>query len=97
LLSDIRGFVFDVYGTDHDAVHRRTIPLVPRRLADVIHANFSVIEETSWEWLSDLPQKGKLGRGYEVVGYVLKSSKDDMHDDWHRSDKKEIKPMPGSS
>jgi hypothetical protein len=73
LLSDIRGFVFDVYGTEHDAAHRRTMPLVPRTLPDLVRGNFSVIEEEQWEWLADLPEKGKLGRGYEVVGYVLNS------------------------
>ncbi len=71
LLSDIRGFVFDVYGTDHDAQHRRTMPLVPRALTDMVHDNFTIKEEAHWEWLTDLPEKGKLGRGYEVVGYVL--------------------------
>ena len=71
LLSDIRGFVFDVYGTDHDAQHRRTMPLVPRTLPDIVRDNFMVREEAHWEWLTDLPEKGKLGRGYEVVGYIL--------------------------
>jgi len=71
LLSDIRGFVFEVYGTDHDAEHRRTMPLVPRILPDLIRENFVVMEEVHWEWLTDLPEKGKLGRGYEVVGYLL--------------------------
>jgi len=73
LLSDVRGFVFNVYGTDHDAAHRRSIPLVPRMLPDLVRASFSVIEEARWEWLTDLPERGKLGRGYEVVGYVLSS------------------------
>jgi len=66
LLSDIRGFAFE-----HDVEHRRTIPLVPRTLPDLIKENFSVIEEAHWEWLSDLPGEGRLGRGYEVVGYIL--------------------------
>ncbi len=73
LLSDIRGFVFNVHGTDHDAVHRRVIPLVPRTLPDLVRNNFTVMEEAHWEWLTDLPEKDKLGRGYEVVGYVLSS------------------------
>ena len=73
LLSDIRGFVFDVYGTDHDAQHRRSMPLVPRTLLQMVRDNFTIKEEAHWEWLTDLPQKGKLGRGYEVVGYVLSS------------------------
>jgi hypothetical protein len=72
LLSDIRGFVFEVYGTEHDAAHRRSMPLVPRTLPDLIRENFTISEEAHWEWLTDLPTQGKLGRGYEVVGYVLK-------------------------
>lgn len=71
LLSDIRGFVFDVYNTDHDAEHRRSMPLVPRALPDIIRENFMIREEAHWEWLTDLPEKGQLGRGYEVAGYVL--------------------------
>ena len=74
LISDVRGFVFDVYegtGTNHDAGHRRTIPLVPRTLFDMVCETFAVVEEAHWEWLTDLPEKDKLGRGYEVVGYVL--------------------------
>lgn len=71
LLTDMRGFVFEVYGTDHDAAHRRTIPLVPRTLPDLICENFTVKEERHWEWLTDLPEKERLGRGYEVAGYVL--------------------------
>ncbi len=73
LLSDIRGFVFDVYGTGHDAQHRRTMPLVPRTLPDIIRDNFTIQEEAHWEWLTDLPEKGKFGRGYEVAGYILKA------------------------
>jgi hypothetical protein len=73
LLSDVRGFVFDTYGSDHDAEHRRTIPLVPRTLPDLVQASFTIIEEVSWEWLTDLPEQGKLGRGYQVAGYVLSS------------------------
>jgi len=71
LLYDMRGFVFEVHGTDHDAEHRRAIPLVPRTLSNLIRDNFTVQEATDWEWLTDLPEKGKLGRGYEVAGYVL--------------------------
>ena len=67
LLTDIRGFAFE-----HDVEHRRTIPLVPRTLPDLVRENFSVLEEAHWEWLSDLPGEGKLGRGYEVVGYLLR-------------------------
>ena len=72
LLSDIRGFAFSVYGTDHDAQqHRRTIPLVPRIFPELVRNNFSVLEEAKWEWITDLPEGERLGRGYEVVGYVL--------------------------
>ena len=67
LLSDIRGFAFE-----HDVEHRRTIPLAPRTLPDLVKENFSVLEEAHWEWVSDLPGEGKLGRGYEVVGYLLR-------------------------
>lgn len=71
LLSDVRGFAFNVYGTDHDAEHRRTIPVVPRTLSDLVRENFAVIEEAHWDWLTDLPEKGRSGRGYEVIGLVL--------------------------
>ncbi len=71
LLSDVRGFAFSVYGTDHDARHRRSIPLVPRAFFDLVPEHFTIKEEAHWEWLSDLPQNEKLGRGYEVVGYIL--------------------------
>lgn len=74
LLSDIRGFVFDVYGTDHDAQHRRTMPLVPRTLPDMVCEHFTIVEERNWEWLSDLPENERLGRGYEVAGYILQAS-----------------------
>ncbi len=74
LLSDIRGFVFNVHGTDHDASHRRSIPLVPRTLPELVEQHFSIIAEQKWEWLTDLPEKERPGRGYEVVGYVLKAS-----------------------
>jgi hypothetical protein len=74
LITDIRGFVFDVYGTDHDAQHRRTMPLVPRTLPDMVREHFIVVEERNWEWLSDLPEKERLGRGYEVAGYILQAS-----------------------
>src|SRR5712692_7107310 len=71
LLSDVRGFVFDVYGTGNDTEHRRTMPLVPSILPELVREDFAVIEEAHWEWLADLPEAGKLGRGYKVVGYVL--------------------------
>lgn len=72
LLSDIRGFVFNVYGTDHDATHRRAIPLVPRTFPDLVHDNFTILEEQHWEWITDLPENDRPGRGYEVSGYVLR-------------------------
>ena len=71
LLSDVHGFVFDVYGTDHDAEHRRTIPIVPRTFPELVRDHFAVIEEARWDWLTDLPEKGRLGRGYEVSGSVM--------------------------
>ena len=70
LLSDIRGFVFNVHGTDHDATHRRTLPLVPRTFPDLVCDTFEVIEEQQWEWITDLPENERPGRGYEVSGYV---------------------------
>lgn len=72
LLSDVRGFVFDIH-SGNDKQHRRTLPLVPRTLPDLVRENFAVLEEAHWEWISDLPGKDKLGRGYEVVGYVLRA------------------------
>ncbi len=71
LISDIRGFAFSVYGTDHDAQHRRFIPLVPRTFPELVKGNFTVLEEKQWEWITDLPEGERLGRGYEVAGYVL--------------------------
>jgi hypothetical protein len=72
LLSDIRGFVFNVYGTDHDAAHRRIMPLIPRTFPELVSGAFNIIEEAHWEWLTDLPEKERPGRGYEVTGYILK-------------------------
>jgi len=72
LISDIRGFAFSVYGTDHDAQHRRLIPLVPRTFPELVTENFTVLEEKQWEWITDLPEGERLGRGYEVAGYILK-------------------------
>ena len=74
LLTDIRGFVFTIHGTDHDAAHRRALPLVPRTFPDLVHAAFEIVEEVHWEWLTDLPTKDRPGRGYEVVGYLLTHS-----------------------
>jgi len=75
LLSDVRGFVFDVSVTDNDAQHRRTLPIMPRGLAELVGESFTVLEEHHWEWITDLPEERKLGRGYEVVGYVLSTVK----------------------
>ena len=75
ILSDVRGFVFEVFGTENDAQHRRTLPVVPRSLPELVRESFHVMEERHWEWITDLPGEGKLGRGYEVVGYVLNSIK----------------------
>lgn len=74
LLSDIRGFVFNVYGTDHDATHRRVMPLVPRAFPDLVKNSFTILEESQWEWITDLPEGERLGRGYEVMGYVLRAN-----------------------
>jgi hypothetical protein len=71
LICDVRGFVFDVNGAGNNAGHHRTIPLVPRVFFDLVRGTFTVLEEAQWEWITDLPERGKLGRGYEVVGYVL--------------------------
>lgn len=71
LLSDIRGFVFNVYGTDHDAAHRRIIPLVPRTFPELVRAAFPHAEAVHWEWLTDLPEQERPGRGYEIAGYIL--------------------------
>ncbi len=75
LLSDVRGFVFEVLGTASDLQPRRTLPIVPRSLPELVRESFHVIEELNWEWITDLPAEGKLGRGYEVVGYVLQTEK----------------------
>ncbi len=74
LLCDVRGFAFNVSGTDHDAEHRRTIPLVPRAFPEFVRQAFDIVEERRWEWISDLPERDRPGRGYEVVGYILTSS-----------------------
>lgn len=71
LLSDIRGFAFNVQGTDHDATHRRYIPLVPRVFPELVQSAFHIVEETKWDWVTDLPAEGRIGRGYEVAGYIL--------------------------
>ncbi len=71
LLSDVRGFAFNVQGTDHDAAHRRYMPLVPRVFPELVQSVFRIVEEIKWDWVTDLPAEGRVGRGYEVAGYVL--------------------------
>ena len=71
MLSDIRGFVFNVHGTDHDAAHRRAMPLVPRSFFEQVQSTFHVTNEEQWEWITDLPTDERPGRGYEVAGYIL--------------------------
>ena len=75
LLSDVRGFVFEDSGTDGSSQHRRGLPIVPRSFPELVRESFHIIEEQNWEWISDIPAEGKLGRGYEVVGYILKTEK----------------------
>jgi hypothetical protein len=41
-----------------------------------VRENFAVIEEAHWDWLTDLPGKGGLGRGYEVIGLALDLSRE---------------------
>ena len=53
----------------------RRYQLFHARLPELVRECFHVIEERHWEWITDLPGEGKLGRGYEVVGYVLKTEK----------------------
>ncbi len=73
LLSDVRGFIFSASGTENDTQHRRTLPVVPRGLTELVRESFTVLEERQWEWITDLPEEGKLGRGYEVGGYELRA------------------------
>ncbi len=75
LLSDVRGFVFSASDIENDTQHRRSLPVIPRRFTELVRENFTVLEEREWEWITDLQEEGKLGRGYEVVGYVLSSNK----------------------
>ncbi len=75
LLSDVRGFVFADSDNENDAQHRRTLPVVPRVLTELVRESFTLLEERHWEWITDLPEKGKLGRGYEVGGYVFSAAK----------------------
>jgi hypothetical protein len=71
LLTDVRGFVFKISDTEHASQPRQALPIVPRTFPDLVRQNFHVIEEHQWEWIADLPEGDKLGRGYEVVGYIF--------------------------
>jgi hypothetical protein len=71
LLSDVRGFVFKVSSAEHGSQPRQALPIVPRSFPELVRESFYVIEERHWEWITDLPAEGKLGRGYEVVGNIL--------------------------
>jgi len=73
LLSDVRGFAFKVSGTEHVSQPRQTLSIVPRSFLELVQESFNIIEERHWEWIIDLPGEGKFGRGYEVVGYILKT------------------------
>ena len=75
LLSDVRGFVFEDSGIDGNSQGRHGLPIVPRSFPELVRESFHVIEEQNWEWITDLPAEGKLGRGYEIVGYILKTEK----------------------
>lgn len=81
LLTDIRGFAFTVLGTDHDAAHRRDMPLVPRAFFDLVRETFIIREERRWEWISDLPTNNRPGRGYEVIGYMLEKEEQIVNTD----------------
>ncbi|MGH2506469.1 MAG: hypothetical protein ACRDHZ_03495 [Ktedonobacteraceae bacterium] len=72
LLCDQRGFVFDAPNAQISSEHRRGIPLVPRAFFTQVESTFRVLEKRTWEWLTDMPAEGRYGRGYEVVGYVLR-------------------------
>lgn len=72
LLCDQRGFVFDAPNPQLAADHRRAIPLVPRVFSELVEQNFTILEKREWEWLTDMPAEGRYGRGYEVVGYLLR-------------------------
>lgn len=72
LLSDVRGFVFKDSRSEPVSQPRQALPIVPRSFAELVQEHFQIIEERHWEWLTDIPGEGKLGKGYEVVGYILK-------------------------
>lgn len=72
LLCDLRGFVFDAPNPQLADEHRRAIPLVPRAFFDLVEQQFTIVEQRTWEWLTDMPAEGRYGRGYEVGGYILR-------------------------
>lgn len=72
LLCDQRGFVFDTPNPELATEHRRAIPLVPHAFFNLIEQQFTLVEKRTWEWLTDMPAEGRYGRGYEVVGYILR-------------------------
>lgn len=72
LLCDQRGFVFDAPSSQISANHRRSIPLIPQTFFDLVAERFTVLEKREWEWFTDMPAEGRYGRGYEVVGYLLR-------------------------
>jgi hypothetical protein len=49
------------------------MPLVPRIFPALVREVFTIAEEAQWEWITDLPEKDRPGRGYEASGYVLKT------------------------
>jgi len=71
LISDMRGFVFKDSSADDDRQSRQTLPIVPRSFPELVREHFHILEENCWEWITDLPEGEKLGRGYEVDGYIL--------------------------
>jgi hypothetical protein len=73
LITDQRGFVFDAPNPDLTADHRRAIPLVPRAFFELVEQYFTVQEKREWEWLTDMPAEGRYGRGYSIVGYLLRA------------------------
>lgn len=72
LLCDQRGFVFDAPNSQLSDRHRRAIPLVPHSFFSLVEQHFPIVEKREWEWLTDMPEEGRYGRGYEVVGYLLR-------------------------
>ncbi|MBE3559029.1 MAG: hypothetical protein IMW89_07375 [Ktedonobacteraceae bacterium] len=71
LISDTHGFVFKAHSAEGEPQQRRTIPLVPRIFSELVHNVFTVVDELHWEWITDLPQQDRPGRGYHVAGFLL--------------------------